>query len=75
MSVTWDQGIDRLVKSAVSSVSHYSVFQIMAIVIYLQDGAEEEEDDDLLQADEAKEEFVSLIPELGDWIDSGAAQF
>jgi hypothetical protein len=32
----------------------------------LQDGAEDEDDDELLQADEAKEEFVSLIPELGD---------
>jgi hypothetical protein len=32
----------------------------------LQDGAEDEDDEELLQADEAKEEIVNLIPELGD---------
>jgi hypothetical protein len=41
-----------------------SVFQIITIVSFLQDGAEDEDDDVLLQADEAKEQFLSLIPEL-----------
>ncbi|XP_069687814.1 PRKCA-binding protein isoform X2 [Periplaneta americana] len=43
-----------------------SAFQYKSTSPVVQDGAEDEDDDELLQADEAKEEFVSLIPELGD---------
>ncbi|XP_023718371.1 PRKCA-binding protein isoform X2 [Cryptotermes secundus] len=43
-----------------------SAFQYKSTSPVVQDGAEDEEDDELLQADEAKEEFISLIPELRD---------
>lgn len=43
-----------------------SAFQYTSTSPVVQDGAEDEDDEELLQADEAKEEIVNLIPELGD---------
>ncbi|KAJ9600206.1 hypothetical protein L9F63_009501, partial [Diploptera punctata] len=43
-----------------------SAFQYKSTSPVVQDGTEDEDDDELLQADEAKEEFTSLIPELGE---------